>query len=207
VAITLTQTDTASDLAASVQLCSAISTFASAGAAAKAATVGGTAGVTAISTTIHVGTVTDNFGWLYSDAGVPNNTSWEAGTWTVRCEVTTANANITVLEAQVCRVNSSGTNQASVISGAGALVLGANGATTTGVKSGSASGSAQAGSAAGDRMAVVLTAKNTLTSMPTAFSWKPSQNIDTPVTQNGGAVFMPRPAPVVRQAVTRASYW
>jgi hypothetical protein len=67
-------------------------------------------------------------------------------------------------------------------------------------------GAAQASASATDRNQIGIDINST-SSMTQSCAFKPSQNIDTPVTQNGGAVFIARPAPIVRQAITRASYW
>lgn len=103
-------------------------------------------------------------------------TTWAAGTWTVRFNVTTANMNLTVTAVHICRANSSGTNQETIGSATGlSISLG-----TTGVKSQAVTGSAVT-PAAGDLVTVVLVGDNGSMSAATA-SITRGQNIDSPFT-------------------------
>jgi hypothetical protein len=198
--ITLTQTDTAGAFAVGTYCGSARGTFTT--PAQKLATSGGTAG-TGTNSVTHAAAANNQYAWTFtSAAGEPNNTSWESGNWTVRIEITTANANFSAWDALCCRVDSGGTSQGTVFTN----TAGVGDISTTGVKSVTVAGAAQAGASATDRILVEI-GINSTSSMTQSCSFKPSQNIDTPVTQNGGAVFIARPAPIVRQAITRASYW
>lgn len=103
-------------------------------------------------------------------------TTWNAGTWTWRLNVTTANMNVTLISVFICRVNSSGTNQATIGSSTGLSVsMG-----STGVKSGTISGSAQS-PGVGDVVVVMFCFSNGAMSNQ---NWNvaPDQNIDSPFT-------------------------
>lgn len=85
-----------------------------------------------------------------SEANEPNETSWPAGDWVVRFNVTTGNTNLDITDMVVCRVDSGGTSQATI--GAASFlpfVLSA------GVKSITVAGGADAGAAATDRFYLV----------------------------------------------------
>ena len=168
----------------------------------RVATSGGTAGVTE-NTRSHPAVADTRVAVTYASvANEPNSTSWEAGNWVVRFEVTTANKNLTWDEADICRQNASLVHIANVgaVDALG-IALG-----TTGVKSTTISGAAQTAGAT-DRI-VVFGAFTNSTTMTQAIGIKPSQNIDTPVTQGGpGVSDHPVPPTVVRQAVQRAAVW
>ena len=170
--ITLVQTDTAANCLEN-QYCSANSNNSS--QTSRDAISGGTAGVTAVSA--QQADVVANRATIGFGSTAPNSTQWESGTWTIRLEVTTSNMNIDSWQFTVCRLNASCTNQATVI----ADTAGTGDFATTGVKSGSASGSAQ--TAAPDDVIEVLISPHNSTSMFQNWGWKPSQNIDTPVNQ------------------------
>ncbi len=174
--ITLVQTDDASDLAP-FDYCGGLLDDA---APAQAGVVGGTAGSSAVSITCDNGLkdVTISYLNVFSESGVPNSTAWEAGNWTLRTEITTADMDLTDLDCCVRRVNSAGVNQQTII-----LVADLGDATTTGVKSVTAAGTS-ADASATDRILVdylVFNANN----MGDTFAFSPSQNIDTPVNQGG----------------------
>ncbi len=86
---------------------------------------------------------------LESEANEPNSTSWPAGDWVFRFNVTTGNANVEWSQGQVCRVNSAGANQATIGSNTFVVPL------TAGVKTETISGSADAGAAATDRFYMI----------------------------------------------------
>lgn len=105
---------------------------------------------------------------------IDSGTSWDSGTWTWRFNVTTANMNITLRSVYICRVNSSGVNQATIGSSTGLSVsLG-----TTGVKSGTISGSAQTPNA-GDYVVIVYVTENGAMSTQSA-GVTPDQLTDSP---------------------------
>jgi hypothetical protein len=106
----------------------------------------------------------------------PGQTSWPAGNWVVRLNVTTANTNIQWISTHICRVTSNGVNQSTVGSLTGqSISLG-----STGVQSMTISGSSQLAQA-GDRIYIVLGFKN-INVAPQAFNYQPNQLIDTPIT-------------------------
>lgn len=115
---------------------------------------------------------------------VDSGVSWDAGTWTIRFNVTTANMNLTVTEIHLCRVSSTCVNQASLGSATGlSISLG-----TTGVKSQDISGSA-ATPGAGDIVLVVFVITNGAMSGQTA-SVTYNQNIDSPFTAAAATTFL-----------------
>ena len=89
---------------------------------------------------------------LESEANQPNSTSWPAGDWVFRFNVTTGNANVLWFTSHVCRVDSSGVSQASI-----GQETGSSQALTSGVKTVTVSGSADAGAAATDRFYLIGT--------------------------------------------------
>ena len=84
-----------------------------------------------------------------SEANEPNETSWPAGTWTVRLNVTTGNANLDFESLDICRVDSGGTSQATIGTLTSTVTL------TSGVHTFNVTGSADAGAAASDRFYAV----------------------------------------------------
>lgn len=189
--INFTQTDTDNNIGNT--FCSGRSVSSSLG---KLATDGGTAGtgtgaiqVDASLTTV----VSFNF-----KCTVNSGVSWNAGTWTWRLNITTANMNLTLGEVYLCRVNSSDVNQATIGSATG---LGIS-LSSTGVKSGTISGSSQSPSA-GDYVSVVLVFTNTAMTGQQA-DCTLNQNIDSPFTAAAG---IPNKIVQLNQSVKRASYW
>jgi hypothetical protein len=134
---------------------------------------GGTAGSTAHSVTT-ASPVTRAFAMFESPSGDPGLTSWPAGNWVVRLNVTAAAPLGTTLDSvYVCRVNSAGVSQATVGSNTNPGVA----LNSTGVKTVTVSGSAQTAGAT-DRWYIVLSYKTTASSG--SFSIKFDQLIDTP---------------------------
>jgi hypothetical protein len=140
----------------------------------RVASDGGTAGSSEVS-----------LGWLSSQTDLgpvgfkitpAAGTTWAAGNWTVRFNVTTANMNITITDIFICRVNSSDVNQATIGSATGlSISLG-----TTGVKSQVISGSAQSPSVGDVVMVMILGDNGSMSSQVAGFT--PNQNIDSPFT-------------------------
>lgn len=124
--------------------------------------------------------------------------SWDAGTWTTRINITTANMNITATAVYICRVDSSGNNQATIGSATGLSISFGS----TGVKSQDVTGSGQTPSV-GDVVWVVYELTNGAMSAQ-AFSHTPTQLIDSPFTLS---VDSPANRNIynVSQAVNRAS--
>jgi len=181
-ALTLRETDAASDDAFDARDGCSLSLFINSTTSSKKATSGGTGGVTAVSITLD-GQASDNIDTIQfeSAAGEPNSTAWESGTWTVRIEITTANMNINAWKAGVCRRNSAGVPQQSLGS-----AIGVGDFTSTGVKTATVTGAASAGASATDQMGITIAPFHG-TAKTQTFAYKPSQNIDTPVNQGGGA--------------------
>jgi hypothetical protein len=150
----------------------------------KQATSGGTPGVGTPGLTIN-GHATDvRLVHFESAVNEPNNTNWDAGSWIVRLNITTGNANVTWDECYICRVNSSGVSQATV----GSLTGQAINLTSTGTYTMTISGSSQPGASATDRIYIVLVFSNS-GATPAALNYKPSLIIDTPI---GTGVIFPQ---------------
>jgi hypothetical protein len=116
-----------------------------------------------------------------SNANVPNETSWPAGDWVVRYEVTTANTALDVEEVHVDRMNSGCTSQANV----GNLTA-LNNSLSAGVHSHTVSGAVQT-AAATDTFHVIIGCQRDSHGAQTA-GITPSQNIDAPFTAAAGGV-------------------
>lgn len=108
---------------------------------------------------------------------VASGSTWAAGTWTVRLNITTANSALTLEDIFICRVNSSGVSQATI----GSLSSIAASLGATGVISKSITGAAQTPSA-GDKVYIVFsfTNSNSMTTQSAAFT--ADQLIDSPFT-------------------------
>jgi hypothetical protein len=141
----------------------------------KQATQNGTAGTT--SPTITLAANSSNVRGVHFESAnnEPNLTSWPAGNWTVRINVTSPNTNITWTECYICRVNSSGVSQATVGS-----LTGQSLSLVSGVASMTISGSAQTANAT-DRVYILCVFSNS-TGVQQSFNYKPNQLIDTPLT-------------------------
>lgn len=148
------------------------------GSDTRAATDGGTPGSTPISISLASSASLIDRG--PSKCTVVVGALWTSGTWTWRLNITTANMNLTLEEVYICRFNSSDVSQATIGSSTAlAISLG-----TTGVKSGTISGSAQSPSV-GDYVSVMFTFSNSAMSAQ-SFSFTPNQNIDSPFTTPTG---------------------
>jgi hypothetical protein len=172
-AVSYRQTDTNDDanLTGSLSFCSGTSNSVGAG---RVASDGGTPGTGATGLS-YSSSQTNAFGVMYSITPAAG-TTWGAGNWTVRHNVTTANMNITIKAIYICRVNSSYVSQAIIGSLTGlATTMG-----TVGVLSFTVSGSAQTPSA-GDKVVVMTFADNGAMSLQAA-STTPDQLIDSPFT-------------------------
>lgn len=159
---------------------------------------GGSAGSTAVSPAptivASVGRVVRAFKCVV-DSGV----SWDAGTWTVRMNVTTANMNLEIDRLWICRIDSSGNSQAQI--GDSDTLSSPISLASTGVKSQTVSGSAQSPSA-GDVVWVLVRVNNGAMSTQ-SFTFTPDQLIDSPF--NVAAVPLATKPVIVRQAVNRAA--
>src|SRR5262245_65381674 len=103
--------------------------------------------------------------------------TWDAGTWTVRLNVTTANASIQWTDTYICKVNSTCTNSSATT--IGSLTGQTTSLGTTGVKTHSVTGSAVTPSA-GDKVVVMICHTNVSANMNQTFAWTPNQLVDSP---------------------------
>jgi len=110
-----------------------------------------------------------------SETNEPNETSWPAGDWTVRFNVTTGNTNVDLDGIDICRVNSSGVNQATIFD---TFFLAIN--LSAGVKTFTVSGNADAGAAATDRFYIVLSIFRSAGHGSQSATITNDQQIDTP---------------------------
>lgn len=141
---------------------------------ARLAEQGGSAGSGELSVSINKADI--QAGVMFESPAV-GQTTWQAGTYTVRLNVTTAVANLSLIEIHVCRVNSSCVSQETVGSSVGlGISMG-----TTGVKNVDVIGSEQSASAT-DRIYIVFIFQAINHTSPT-FGFTPDQNIDTPIEE------------------------
>ncbi len=139
----------------------------------RQATARGTPGITPITQSIDGGAL--NLIAVYFECIVGTGTKWNAGTWTIHLNVTTANALIILDGLDICRINSGCLSQASIAS---ATTLDIS-LSTTGVKTATVAGSAQTPSL-GDKVMVLLSFSND--GDPTSFDYTPNSTIDSPFT-------------------------
>lgn len=155
---------------------------------------------------ITVGLNTDGFERLahfISGGTEPNSPSWESGNYTVRLEVTTSNMNLTGLGVHIIRLNSGGAFQADIAPGSSAGAgVSLGDFTSTGVKSVTTSGSSQTASTS-DRLLFAFFVTNSSSMSTQTAAWKASQQLDTPLTQNGPTLHY-QPVRIMSQAVQRA---
>lgn len=177
-AVNFTETDGAAGCAAGAY-CSGLT--ANTANSTKTCSDGGTVGSTPVSLTIDQGT--SDVRALYFECTVGVGVSWDAGTWTVRLNVTTANASLELASVHICRVDSGCTNQATIGSSS-ALGLSLS---ATGVQSVNITGTAQV-PAVGDVVMVVFGFNNLALMTPHAFGYTPDQNIDSPFVDAGSYI-------------------
>lgn len=109
-------------------------------------------------------------------------TSWEAGDWVVRLNVTSASsASLIVSAVYVCRLNSSCTPLATV----GSLTSLTVGLDTTGVKTFTVSGSSLPTTSTSDRAYFVIVTTSSNFFAPESFQFAPNQDIDSPIVPLG----------------------
>lgn len=173
-AINFTQTDTNDQCARNGTYCSGLTSAGVAGNSDRCVD-GGTAGT--LERTFSVpGEASDQAITIFTCL-VGASVSWDAGTWTVRLNVTTENMFLTWSSVHICRVNSSCTNQ-ETIGSSSSLGIGLD---TAGVKSTTVSGSAVTPSA-GDKVVIVFGLSNSNMSAQSV-GITVDQNIDSPFTQ------------------------
>ena len=140
----------------------------------REAVVGGTPGTVAKTINVSASAV-NTADWAVRWAPAAG-VSWDAGTWTVRMNVTTANMNIDLTEIHICRHNSACVTQESIGSATGLTID----CGTTGVKSQTVTGSAVT-PVAGDVVIVVFVFTNAAMTIQ-SIGVTPDQNIDSPFT-------------------------
>lgn len=168
------QTDTAGSACAPLALpggayCGNVSSNASVN---RAATVGGTAGSTPLTSPAQNSA---DVRAILMELTVGAGVQWDAGTWTVRLNITTANANIQWTATHICHVSSTCVSQATI----GSLTGQTTSLGTTGVKTHSVTGSSRT-PAAGDKVLIQVVHTNVSGSMSQTFGWRPDQLISAP---------------------------
>lgn len=141
------QTDSAAP-AGAIQACSASAFDATPGA--RLCVLGGVAGSTPFNVgggAFDSGNVESLIMWEINPAA---GTTWGEGDWTVRINVSTAQASVTWSATYICRLNSSDVSQATI----GSLTGQTTSMATTGVKTHTVAGAAQT-PAAGDKVYIV----------------------------------------------------
>lgn len=119
----------------------------------------------------------DSVFWIKS-SGIPSGTSWDAGTWTVRWNITTANMNLTLRRCVICKVDSGITTYTKIGETSGlATSLGSTGVITISV-----TGSAMTPSA-GDQIIIMFFGDNSSMNLASVTVTE-NQNIDSPFTLN-----------------------
>lgn len=147
---------------------------------------GAVPGPTETFVTLFLSSTTDAGFMTQSIANEPGVTTWQAGTWITRLNVTTGQIAVTLEEVHICRVNSACVNQASVGS---ELLLGVNLSLPT-IVTVNIDGSVQA-AAVDDQIYIVWVFTNTA-EIDRNIGITPDQTIDTPI-DIAGAVLVPRP--------------
>jgi hypothetical protein len=139
-------------------------------------TIGGSAGgaLTVGGTQFDIGT---NLAAVMMEIVPAAGVTWSSGTWTVRLNVTTLNANITWTATYICRLNSSNVNQATI----GSLTAQTTSLGSTGVKTHSVTNGSSQTPGAGDK-AYIVCVFSVANSNNQSFGWTPNQAIDTPLT-------------------------
>jgi hypothetical protein len=157
--------------------------------------VGGTAGVNGVTDSVNTqSTGVAIFMGCVPAAGI----NWNAGTWTVRFNITSSNMFLTVIEIYICRQSSACTFVENLGSATGLSI----GIGSTGVISQTVSTSAPSEVNTGDIVSICVVFQNT-TMSDHSFTWLPNQNIDSPFTEEVPAGI--KRVINVRQAVNRAS--
>ena len=162
--IILTQTDAAADDCTGA-------------ASEKKATAGGTAGVTQVTLTFSAGPSTRQVDFQ-SVNNEPNNADWEDGDWTTRFEITTANKNIDWTITRFKRIGPSTCDLLEQIQADHADIT----CSPAGVLSNVSTVNGWTAGAVTDEIVVIVNLSNA-TTMTQSLGFKPSQNIDTPLTQ------------------------
>jgi hypothetical protein len=143
----------------------------------KVASLGGVAGVTSSSPSIDANANRLIAVQFELSPSFATGDIWGVGNYVVRLNITAGNANLTLEDVYVCRVNSACVSQATI----GSSLTNAISLSTTGVKTVTVSGAAQAGAAVGDIVQIILTFSNTNAGVQ-GFTFLPDQLIDTPIT-------------------------
>ena len=145
------------------------------GAVARKLVAGGTGASTESSWTLDNGQ-TAVIAALITDAGAVDLHTWAAGPWTVLLNATAGNKNVDLEAIHICRLDSAGNVVATVGSATAIGTPLAAGVYTTEV-----AGTAQT-HAAGDRVGIYITVRNTVANMTNAIGITFNQTVTTPIT-------------------------
>lgn len=160
--------------------CNATQAVACSGGTAAATTnsalveTGGTAG--SVEDSVQITDNAQRVVYWFESVG-PSDTSWNAGTWTVRVNITTTDADGQWDHTHICRVNSSCGSPTAV----GSLTDQNIAISTSGTKTMNVTGSSQT-AASTDLFLIVLTFQDTAAHGNMSAGITPSLNIDTPLT-------------------------
>jgi hypothetical protein len=172
VALIFTQTDNSSGCANGSYCTGRTSGGAATG---RLATVGGTPGGAPAGAFFDVAGDAANLAENHMICDIPVGTSGDAGTWTVRVNITTSNMNLTITEIHICRVNSC-LNQETIGSATGlSISLG-----STGVKTQTVTGAAVTLAAGDDALVSFVLSNGSMTLQQANLTL--DQNIDSPFT-------------------------
>ena len=150
----------------------------------RAASSGGAAASTGQTVSLSSGGTTAELG-VWWDVAVSTGTSWDAGDWVVRYNITTGNMDVDLQEVYICRVNASSVSQATIGSTTG-LALG----TTAGVLSVTITGAAQTPSA-DDNVRITSVWSNNSSMTADSIIILADQLIDSPFTTLAGGTVIP----------------
>jgi hypothetical protein len=170
--VTLTQTDSAATHGQSVA-CSGAALTADVGNSI-AAPDGGTAGVGTRTITVGIGATEAA---IFMESGPIVVQIWPAGVWSVPLDITAGNADISLDEVYVCRVNSAGVSQATIASRTGI----SRALTSTGVITVDLFQENDETASATDRVYIVFVLTNADAGATQAITITPGQTILTPI--------------------------
>ncbi len=127
--------------------------------------------------------VTDRRG-VYFECTPPSDTTWAAGNWTIRFNLTTSDADVTWDSLHICRIDDPGCSNQQTIASESSLGISL---ATTGVKSHTLAGAASTPSV-DDRVMIILGISNSAISGTHTIGITPDQDISSPYT---GGVALP----------------
>lgn len=142
---------------------------------AREATKDGSAGVTELEILIALGATQAGIMFQSAD-NEPGKTTWNAGDWVVRLNVTTGSDRINWVATYVCRFN----NACGSLAVVGSLTGQSISCELTGVKQMTVAGAEQSANLS-DEIYIVLIFQNTFTHGAKGIGFTPDQNIDSPI--------------------------